>query len=153
MKKTKRMLLTILFAAALFFGSGFESHSKIAKLEPVIGDPFIEPVKIRVTCYCEHSKTATGVQTRDGIIAGKKEWLGYTAELNAINPDGTIGEFVGFYEFKDTGAGMDTDGDGKGDSIKCGQSVDVWVNSLSDAYKWRDKYGDYMFIKIIKGDG
>lgn len=48
---------------------------------------------------------------------------------------------------------MDTDGDGKGDSIKNGQSIDVWVGSLSDAYEWRDTYGDYVYMKIFKSDG
>lgn len=75
------------------------------------------------------------------------------AELNAINEDGSIGEFIGYFEIRDTGSGMDTDGDGKGDSIKNGMSIDVWVNSLVDAYEWRDKYGDYVYIKLIKSDG
>ena len=123
------------------------------KLEEVKGDPFKKPVKIRCTCYCENGKTATGKQTRYGIVAGKKEWLGYTLEINAIAEDGSVGELVGLFEFQDTGAGMDTDGDGKGDSIKKGQSIDVWVASLRDAYEWRDTYGDYVYMKIIKSDG
>ena len=131
----------------------FSAQARKATIEPVVGDPFLEPVKIRCTCYCEHSKTATGKKTRYGIVAGPKEWLGYTAELNAINEDGSVGELIGLFEFEDTGAGMDTDGDGKGDSIKNGQSIDVWVNSLSDAYAWRDKYGDYVYIKIFKTKG
>lgn len=123
------------------------------KLEPVEGDPFTGPVKIRCTCYCEAGKTATGRQTRYGIVAGKKEWLGYTLEINAIREDGGVGELVGLFEFQDTGAGMDTDGDGKGDSIKNGQSIDVWVESLEEAYEWRDALGDYVYIKIIKSAG
>lgn len=110
-------------------------------------------LKIRCSCYCEHGKTATGAKTRYGIAAGKKEWLGYVAELNAINPDGSVGEFIGYFEFKDTGAGMDSDGDGKGDTIINGQSIDIWINSLPEAYKWRDKYGDYVYIKIVRGKG
>ena len=151
--RIKRAILTIMLAIALFLSCQLEAESKVAKIDPVRGNPFVEPARMRVTCYCEHAKTATGIRTRYGIAAGKKEWLGYVAELNAINPDGSVGEFVGFFEFCDTGAGMDTDGDGKGDSIIRGQSIDVWVNSLPEAYKWRDKYGDYMYIKIIKGEG
>ena len=123
------------------------------KLEEVKGNPFKDPVKIRCTCYCENGKTATGKQTRYGIVAGKKEWLGYTLEINAIAEDGSVGELVGLFEFQDTGAGMDTDGDGIGDSIKKGQSIDVWVESLPAAYEWRDTYGDYVYMKIIKSDG
>lgn len=92
-------------------------------------------------------------KTRYGLVAGKKDWMGYTVEINAINEDGSIGEFVGYFEFADTGLGMDSDGDGIGDTIREGNSIDVWVNSLKDAYAWRDKYGDYVYIKIIKAKG
>ena len=152
-KRLFRAVIAAGFMFMLLLSQQMEAQGRTAKIEPVVGDPFKEPVKIRCTCYCEHGKTGTGVKTKYGNIAGKKEWLGYVAELNAINPDGSIGEFIGYFEFNDTGAGMDTDGDGKGDSIIRGQSVDVWINSLSEAYKWRDKYGDYLYIKIIKGDG
>ena len=112
-----------------------------------------KPMLIRCTCYCEHQGTATLKMPYIGVAAGKKEWLWDMAELNAVNEDGSVGEFIGYYEFRDTGAGMDTDGDGKGDSIKRGMSIDVWVNTLSDAYAWRDKYGDYVYIKLIKAKG
>ena len=131
----------------------FSVEARKAYIEPVVGDSSLEPVKIRCTCYCEHGKTGTGKKTRYGIVAGKKEWIGYTAELNAINEDGSVGELIGLFEFQDTGAGMDSDGDGKGDTIINGQSIDVWVNSLSEAYAWRDRYGDYVYIKIFKAKG
>lgn len=83
----------------------------------------------------------------------KKEWIGCTIEINAIAEDGSVGQLVGLFEVQDTGAGMDTDGDGYGDSIINGQSIDVWVASLSDAYEWRDTYGDYVYIKIFKAKG
>lgn len=114
---------------------------------------FEEPEVIRCTCYCEHGKTATGAVTDYGIISGKNEWLGCVAELHRINEDGSIGQLIGFFEFKDTGAGMDSDGDGYGDTIKNGKSIDVWVDSLDEAYMWRDAYGDYVYMKIIKGKG
>lgn len=153
----KKRLIRAAIAAGLvivlFIGQHLEAHAKKAYVEPVTGDPFEEVVKMRCTCYCEHGITASGQKTRYGIVAGKKDWLGCVATLYAINEDGSIGEFIGQFEFKDTGAGMDTDGDGKGDSIKNGQSIDVWIESLDAAYKWRDKYGDYVFIKIIRGEG
>lgn len=128
-------------------------QAKRAYIEPMVGNPFKEPCKIRCTCYCEHGTTGTGKKTRYGIVAGRKEWIGYTAELNAVNEDGSVGEFIGFFEFQDTGAGMDSDGDGIGDTIKNGQSIDVWINSLSEAYAWRDRYGDYVYIKIFRAKG
>jgi hypothetical protein len=117
------------------------------------GDPFKQPVKMRCTCYIDRGTTASGQQTREGIIAGRRDWIGKVAALYAIDDNGNIGEFIGYYEFLDTGAGIDTDGDGHGDSIKNGQSVDVWQPSLNDARKWVKKYGDYVYIKIIDGKG
>lgn len=152
-KRILRAVIATVFICFLCLLQQHEAMSKVAYIEPVVGDPFIEPVKIRCSCYCEHGKTATGAKTRYGIAAGKKEWLGYVAELNAINPDGSVGEFIGYFEFRDTGAGMDSDGDGKGDTIINGQSIDIWINSLPEAYKWRDKYGDYVYIKIVRGKG
>jgi hypothetical protein len=152
-KRILRAVIAAVFICFLCLCQQHEAMSKVAYIEPVVGDPFIEPVKIRCSCYCEHGKTATGAKTRYGIAAGKKEWIGYVAELNAINPDGSVGEFIGYFEFKDTGAGMDSDGDGKGDTIINGQSIDIWINSLPEAYKWRDRYGDYVYIKIVRGKG
>ena len=99
------------------------------KLE-VNGDPFKEPVKMRCTCYIDRGTTASGAQTRDGIIAGRREWIGYVACIYAIKEDGSIG-----------------------DSIKNGLSVDVWRSSMSEARNWVKTYGDYVYIKIEKGEG
>lgn len=121
--------------------------------EPVEPMCYNEPQKIRCTCYCEHGYTASGQWTREGTCAGKKEWLGYVCELNRVNEDGSVGEFIGYFEFTDTGAGMDSDGDGKGDTIRNGTSIDVWVSTRSEAFGWVREYGDYVYIKIIKGDG
>ena len=152
-KKIIRALIAAVATIALCISCHYEANAKIVYIEPVQGNPFEEMVKIRCTCYCEHNKTAIGAKTHYGIAAGKKEWLGYVIELNAINPDGSVGQFIGFFELKDTGAGMDTDGDGIGDSIKDGQSIDIWLDSLEEAYMWRDTYGDYVYMKIIKGKG
>lgn len=146
----KKWLMVSLIVAILL---SFTCEARKAYIEPMQGDPFKEPCKIRCSCYCEHGTTASGKKTRFGLVAGKKDWMGYTVEINAINEDGSIGEFVGYFEFADTGAGMDSDGDGVGDTIREGNSIDVWVNSLKDAYAWRDKYGDYVYIKIIKSEG
>lgn len=108
---------------------------------------------IRCTCYCEPGLTYSGSYTYEGIIAGRKEDLGKVAALYAITEDGGIGDFIGYFEFKDTGAGMDTDGDGKGDSIIRGKSVDVYKDSLEEAKAWIKKYGDYVIIKIIEAEG
>lgn len=111
-----------------------------------------ELVKKRCTCYVEPGITASGYYTRDGVIAGRKKDLGRVAAIYRCTDD-QIGEFIGFYEFKDTGAGIDTDGDGKGDSIKKGLSIDVYKSTLEEAYDWRAEYGDYVFIQYIDAEG
>lgn len=91
MKRFKRAAIAAGLSLALIAYPAASVEAKglrQVKLEKVKGDPFEEPVKIRCTCYCENGKTATGKQTRYGIVAGKKEWLGYTLEINAVAEDG-----------------------------------------------------------------
>lgn len=109
--------------------------------------------KIRCTCYIHQGITASGHETHEGIVAGRKEDLGNVAAIYAINDDGSLGEFIGYFDFYDTGAGIDTDGDGVGDTIKTGKSVDVFRNNMDDAKNWIKKYGDYVYIKIIEAEG
>ena len=118
------------------------------------------PVILRCTCYIDDGITASGQEVRPFIIAGKREWLGSVACLNRVNEDGSIGEFIGYYEFCDTGYGRAT---GQGQSrvlkgktlgtIETGETVDVWMPSLDRAYEWVDDKGDYLYVTIIPADG
>ena len=111
------------------------------------------PQPVRCTCYIEHGITASGIQTRNGIIAGRKEWLGMAAVLYEIKEDGTLGDFIGYYEFCDTGAGIDTDNDGIGDTIETGNSVDVWQPNMGSARAWIKEHGDYVYMQIVPAVG
>ena len=55
--------------------------------------PEIEPQLIRCTVYTaeEGEITADGSKVREGIVAGKREWLGYTCIMYENN-DGKIGD-------------------------------------------------------------
>lgn len=119
----------------------------VALSTKVSASDFATPTKIRCTCYTstEGSVTASGDQVREGIIAGKRSWLGKVAIL--YDQDMNI---IGFYEFKDTGAGIDTDGDGKGDSIKNGKSVDVYRDTYARCKEWVNTYGDYVYMQIVE---
>ena len=112
-----------------------------------------ELTKIRCTCYIDSGITASGQVTRDGVIAGRREDIGKTAALYRYNADGSVGEFIGYYEFLDTGAGIDTDGDGEGDSIKKGLSIDVWKSSMTEVNDWITEYGDYVYMEVIEAEG
>lgn len=104
---------------------------------------------VRCTGYCDDGYTASGEHVRDGIAAGKREWLGKTAILYSVTADNSIGEYIGTYEFKDTGNGIDTDGDGIGDSIKKGKSIDIWHDTREACFEWAGKYGDYVYMQLV----
>lgn len=109
--------------------------------------------RIRATCYCEPGITYSGHYTHEGIVAGRNIDIGDVAAVYAVAEDGGVGDFIGYFEFMDTGAGIDTDGDGKGDSIKKGKSIDIFRNDLASAKGWIKKYGDYVYFKIIDAEG
>lgn len=123
-------------------------------LNPIKGNATGSDLKqIRCTCYCEGGVTKSGHYTNDHVIAGRKEDLYNVAAVYAIAEDGSLGEFIGYFDFYDTGAGIDSDGDGKGDTIRSGKSVDIFRNSLADCKKFTKTYGDYVYIKIIEAEG
>jgi hypothetical protein len=113
--------------------------------------PFEQPEMIRATVYTasEGAITADGSVPAEGFLAGKREWLGYKAVLYEVAEDGSQGDLIGEFEFRDTGAGIDTDGDGKGDTIREGKSIDVYCDTLADCKEWVKTYGDYVYLQII----
>ena len=151
-KRMARMSLMLCFILLLGF------YSMTIKAEQ--GDPFVEPIKVRCTCYIDEGYTASGQYTRPGIMANKREWIGYVACLNAVNEDGSIGEFIGFYEILDTGYGRET---GIGESkilkgrtlgtIETGETIDVWCPTMHQAEEWIDTWGDFVYCRIVKGVG
>ena len=155
MKNLKRnivleLLATIVLVAVLVVAGKSTSHSA----QPIRDWTYYKmPQPVRCTCYIDRGTTASGIQTRNGIIAGRKEWLGMAAVLYEVKEDGTLGDFIGCYEFCDTGAGIDTDGDGNGDTIKTGNSVDVWQPSMTNARAWIREHGDYVYMQIVDGKG
>ena len=104
---------------------------------------------IRCTGYCDYGQTASGEYVREGIIAGKKEWLGRTCNLYRVNEDNSIGELIGSYEFLDTGYGIKTKtSNGIQGSLKLGKSVDVWHPTEDSIWDWMAEYGDYVYIEF-----
>ena len=154
----RRIKKIICFVCALVFVILALVYSPKSKAQS--GDPFNESIKVRCTCYLDSGTTASGKETRPGIISSKKEWIGCVACLNAVNEDGSIGEFIGFYEILDTGYGREP---GIGESkiikgktlgtIETGETIDVWCATRHQAEEWIDTYSDYVYIKIIKGKG
>lgn len=148
--KKKICLLCALVILTMSIGS--VSHGVLIDHPTRSASFYKEPVMVRCTCYLDSGTMASGRTTFDGAIAGRREWLGKVAALYKIE-DGKIGDFLGYYEFLDTGAGMDSDGDGYGDTIRDGYSVDVWKPNMSEAKKWIRDNGDYVWMQIIDGKG
>lgn len=155
MKHSKRNIVIELIATvAIIVVIAFAVNSSSYSAQPIRDWTYYQmPQPVRCTCYIEHGTTASGIQTRDGIIAGRKEWLGMAAVLYEVKEDGTLGDFIGYYEFCDTGAGIDTDDDGIGDTIESGNSVDVWRTNMESARSWIKEHGDYVYMQIVPAVG
>jgi len=117
-----------------------DTEAEVEKLDYI--EDFGEPWVIRCTGYCDYGYTKSGQYVRYGIIAGKEEWLGKTAVIYRYNEDGTIGELIGYYEFLDTGYGING-------SLVNGTSVDIWHPSEDAVWDWVAEYGDYVYIQIV----
>lgn len=142
MKKVLKTGIIILIFLSLFITMNLNSNASDIGLK-----------KIRCTCYIINGITISGQKTRNGIIAGRSEDLGKVAAIYRYNANESVGEFIGYYEFLDTGAGIDTNNDGEGDSIKKGLSIDIWKSDMIEAKDWIAEYGDYVYIKIIDAEG
>lgn len=105
---------------------------------------FVEPVKMRCTVYCDYGTTKSGVITRVGIAAINNKNLGKTAILYRCNTDGSIGDFIGFYEILDTGGHP---------GLKSGTRIDIYCTDQSACDAWIKEYGDYVMLQIIEAEG
>lgn len=142
-KIIRRFIYFLLIGICIWLYSVLDVHC-------VKASEIAEPIKIRCTCYTssEGSITATGKKVREGIVAGKREWLGCVAILYDMDMN-----LIGYYEIEDTGAGIDTNNDGVGDTIKNGRSIDVFRNSLEGCYEWVSQYGDYVYMQVVRAEG
>lgn len=101
---------------------------------------WIEPVKMRVTCYVPTgNKTADGTVPYEGICAAKREWIGKTA----IVYDQDM-RYVGVFEIRDTGGAK---------RIKNGTSIDIFRDTLERCYEYEREHGMYGYVQIVEADG
>lgn len=83
--------------------------------------------------------TATGRPTVEGLtMAGAKEWLGCTCILYDEDMN-----FLGFYEFTDTGYGRDGD-------IERGETIDIYIENHEEAVSWGRRT---VYIQIVRSEG
>lgn len=101
-------------------------------------------VKYRMTVYCDSGVTKSGQYTRDGIVAMNNEMLGKSVALYRYNLDGSVGEFIGWYEVLDTGSNAE---------LKAGKRIDVYKESIDLCWDWIAEYGDYVYAIIYDAVG
>ncbi len=122
-------------------------------------DPEEEPEVIAVECtaYCD-DVDCYGNATVEGLTcAGKREWLGCTVAIYERNSDGSVGDFIGFWEFRDVGYGQPT---GRGESklkegrslgtIEAGECIDIYIPTERACQEWGRRK---VYIQIINAVG
>lgn len=132
---------------------------------PVQADSLI---KAQVTCYCESGLTCTGSDKQDGIIASKREWLGYIAVVYKVNEDGGVGEYIGSFPIEDVGYGRpvghgtksEFEGRESAGTIETGltfdfrkPTLDACFDFMIETYTGEGSTGSQVYIKVIKGEG
>lgn len=77
-----------------------------------------------------NNKTADMSETiEDFTLAGRIEWLGKSCYIYECNEDGSVGSCRGYYEFHDTGWGIDGD-------ILRGETIDFYMEDEADCRKY-----------------
>lgn len=101
---------------------------------------FIEPVKMRVTCYVPTGNpTKSGMMPKEGFCAARSDWIGKVAVVYDMDMN-----LVGYFEINDTGSHA---------RIKSGKSIDIFRDNMERAREWVRTYGDYMYVQIIDAEG
>lgn len=137
-----KRIFSLILTAVLIAGSAL--NVKAANIE--------EPFKIYTTAYCQGTTTYSGVPVRAGICAVKKEWVGKCAIVYKCEPDGSIGDFLGYWECLDTGFGGDADEDGVG-SIEAGKVIDMYFPTLEECRDWMKLTDGKVYVQLIDAEG
>lgn len=140
MKKVSKAILTIVIAGIILSLATRASGAEVAPVQRINAEPFI----VECTAYCDDGVTASGKPTIEGqTLAGAREWIGCMAVLYEVDEDGGIGDFIGIYEFSDTGYGKDGD-------IPRGETIDIFMEEEDACVEWGRKD---VYVQIINGEG
>lgn len=100
----------------------------------------VEFIPMKATAYCINGTTATETHTRPGICAGPREHFYDVAMVYKRNKDGSLGEFIGYFECLDTG----------GKAIKSGKVLDIWLPTYEECRQFGSKD---IYVVWRKGKG
>lgn len=105
--------------------------------------------KAYATAYYQSGTMASGQQTREGVCAGMRDYLGCVIVVFQRLPDDSVGDYLGMWECLDTGG---TDG------LKNGTVVDIWQQNLDSCQDfmnmvYEDDCQGKVYIQVIEGKG
>lgn len=139
MKKVKEIILSLGIAVfAMAAGAACYHQVALAADKPVVE---VVPVQqMEVTAYCYGTTRCDGGAVRTGICAGKSEWQGKVAAIYLDN-NGTLGEFLGYFEILDTG------GD---ERIQNGTVLDIYIPDYDSCIEFGRRK---VVVVLIDGEG
>jgi len=111
-------------------------HDSLDEQKPEV--PAVKGTNMEATAYCINGRTASGTQTRVGIAAAKKEWLGKTAIVYTVDKYGNPETFIGNYKVEDTG----------GEAINSGRVIDIWFPTREECINFGRKSVYVMVVDI-----
>lgn len=140
MQKIKEVMFSILIAVfSMLAGAACYHQVALAADKPVV-EVVPEQQLMEVTAYCYGSTRCDGGAVRIGTCAGKKDWYGKVAAIY-LDDNGSLGEFLGYFEILDTG------GD---ERIKCGAVLDIYIPDYDDCIEFGRKK---VVVVLIDGEG
>ncbi len=132
LKRALKVLAAVLAAAALE-GGGMHAAGNT-------DNPYGEPFRLECTAYYEGEVTASGQEVREGICAGKREWLGLTCIMYE-DDGGKPGACIGIYEMLDTGGEP---------RIKDGSCIDVYMPGREECLEWGRRT---VWVQLVEAEG
>ena len=127
----RNAVIIIASTIVILFGMKIDSKAK---------EPFVEPMEMSATAYCDNGITASVEYVRLGICAAKREWIGKTAIVYS-QEDGVPTGVIGIYEIKDTGGHK---------LIKAGKCVDIYMERYDQCKQFGRKK---VLVQIIDAKG
>ena len=107
------------------------------------GEP--EPKEVKLTCYLPTGNvTKTGCEPYEGIIAAREEDLWKVAALYEKKDDGSLGDWIGFYEVRDTGGS---------NALRNGKSVDVFMENEDRMWSFVKEHGTDVYVIFYEAKG
>lgn len=139
MRKAKEIVLSISIVVFAMLAGAACYHQVLAADKPIAE---VAPVQqlMEATAYCYGTNRCDGESVRIGTCAGKKDWYGKVAAIY-LDDNGSLGEFLGYFEILDTG------GD---ERIKSGTVLDIYIPDYDSCIEFGRRK---VVVVLIDGEG